>query len=92
MGAPSGKYAVASAIAKEKYDKDIRADAIKQLMLSPLDDLIKEEGRIRRSRREAVYAREERNRQIRDYTIIGITSLIGLSAVGWMIWIISVSL
>ena len=42
MGAPSGKYAVASAIAKEKYDKDIRADAIKQLMLSPLDDLIKE--------------------------------------------------
>tara|TARA_Y100000310_G_scaffold303420_1_gene341749 strand:- start:31 stop:276 length:246 start_codon:yes stop_codon:yes gene_type:complete len=42
MGAPSGKYAVAQAIAKEKYDADIRSDAVKQLMLSPLDDLIKE--------------------------------------------------
>ena len=55
------------------------------------DDLIKEEGRIRRSRREAVYAREERNRQIRDYTIIGIASLIGCGAVGWMVWIITLS-
>ena len=56
------------------------------------DDLIAEEGRIRKARRQAVYEREERNKIIRDYTIIGITSLIGLSAVGWMIWIISVSL
>ena len=59
--------------------------------LQAWDDLIKEEGRIRRSRREAVYAREERNRQIRDYTIIGIASLIGCGAIGWMIWIISLS-
>ena len=56
------------------------------------DDLIAEEGRIRKARRQAVYEREERNKIIRDYTIIGITSLIGLSAVGWMIWIIRVSL
>ena len=55
------------------------------------DDLIREEGRIRRARKEAVYAREEKNRQIRDYTIIGIASLIGCGALGWMIWIISLS-
>ena len=55
------------------------------------DDLIKEEGRIRKARQEAIYAREEQKRQIRDYTIIGIASLVGVSAVGWMIWIISVS-
>ena len=55
------------------------------------DDLIREEGRIRRARKEAVYAREEKNRQIRDYTIIGIASLIGCGAIGWMIWIISLS-
>ena len=36
-------------------------------------------------------AREERNRQIRDYTIIGITTLIGCTAVGWIIWIITLS-
>ena len=55
------------------------------------DDLIREEGRIRRARKEAVYAREEKNRQIRDYTIIGIASLIGCGALGWMIWIVSLS-
>ena len=56
------------------------------------DDLIKEEGRIRKARQEAIYAREERNKLIRDYTIIGIASLIGCGAMGCVIWIISVSL
>ena len=42
MSAPSGKYGVAKAIATEKYDADIREDAIRQLMLSPLEDLLKE--------------------------------------------------
>ena len=28
---------------------------------------------------------------IRDYTIMGIAALIGLSAVGWMVWLISMS-
>ena len=53
------------------------------------DDLIAEEGRIRKARRQAVYEREERNRMIRDYTIIGIASLIGCAAVGCVAWIIS---
>ena len=48
MSAPSGKYGVAKAIATEKYDADIREDAIKQLMLSPLDDLIKEWNKIKK--------------------------------------------
>jgi hypothetical protein len=56
------------------------------------EDLLREEGRIRRARKEAVYAREERSRQIRDYTIMGIASLIGLSALGWMLWIVSHSI
>ena len=55
------------------------------------DDLIKEEGRIRKARQEAIYAKEEQQRMIRDYTIMGVASLIGLSALGWMIWLISVS-
>ena len=54
-------------------------------------DLIREEGRIRRARQEAVYAREERNKQIRDYTIMGVASLVGVGALGWIVWIISLS-
>ena len=54
-------------------------------------ETIKEEGRIRRARQEAIYKKEEQNRMIRDYTIMGIAALIGLSAVGWMVWLISMS-
>ena len=75
----------------QKQREELKNFLIANYGLQAWDDLIKEEGRIRRSRREAVYAREERNRQIRDYTIIGIASLIGCGAVGWMIWIISLS-
>ena len=48
MGAPSGKYGVAKAIATEKYDAGIREDAIKQLMLSPLEDLLREWNKIKK--------------------------------------------
>ena len=34
---------------------------------------------------------EQQKRMIRDYTIMGIAALIGLSAVGWMVWLISIS-
>ena len=34
---------------------------------------------------------EEQKKMIRDYTIIGLALLIGLGAVGWMVWIISFS-
>ena len=56
------------------------------------DDLIREEGRIRKARQEVVYAREERNRQIRDYTIIGIASLVGCIAIIWIVWFVSLSI
>ena len=56
------------------------------------DDLIREEGRIRKARQEVVYAREERNRQIRDYTIIGIASLVGCIAIIWIVWLVSLSI
>ncbi len=88
------QFAMESYASKKKLQKqreDLKNILIANYGLQAWDDLIKEEGRIRRSRREAVYAREERNRQIRDYTIIGIASLIGCGAVGWMVWIISLS-
>ena len=88
------QVAIESFSAKKKLAKqreELRNFLIGNYGLQAWDDLIKEEGRIRRSRQEAIYAKEEHQRMVRDYTIIGITSLIGFSAVGWMVWLISVS-
>ena len=88
------QVAIESFSAKKKLAKqreELKNFLVAHYGLQAGDDLIKEEGRIRKARQEAIYAREEQKRQIRDYTIIGIASLLGCSAVGWMIWIISVS-
>ena len=89
------QVAIESFAAKKKLSK--QRDELKNFLIGHYgmqawDDLIKEEGRIRKARQEAIYAREERNKLIRDYTIIGIASLIGCSAMVCVIWIISVSL
>ena len=88
------QVALESYSAKKKLSK--QRDELKNFLvahygLQAWDDLIKEEGRIRKARREAIYKKEEQNRMIRDYTIMGIAALIGLSAVGWMVWLISMS-
>jgi len=88
------QVAIESFSAKKKLGKqreELRNFLVGNYGLQAWDDLIKEEGKIRKARQEAIYAREEKNRQIRDYTIIGIASLVGCSALGWMIWLISVS-
>ncbi len=88
------QVAMESFSAKKKLAKqreELRNFLIGHYGLQAWDDLIKEEGRIRRSRQEAIYAKQEQNRMIRDYSIMGIAALIGLSALGWMIWLISVS-
>ena len=88
------QVALESYSAKKKLSK--QRDELKNFLvahygLQAWDDLIKEEGRIRKARREAIYKKEEQSRMIRDYTIMGIAAFIGLSAVGWMIWLISMS-
>ena len=88
------QVALESYSAKKKLSKqreELKNFLVAHYGLQAWDDLIKEEGRIRKARREAIYKKEEQNRMIRDYTIMGIAALIGLSAVGWMIWLISVS-
>ena len=73
----------------QKQREDLRNFLVGNYGTSAWDDLIKEEGRIRKVRNQAIYQREERNRQIRDYTIIGIATLIGCAAIVWIIWIIT---
>ena len=88
------QVAIESFSSKKKLQKqreELKNFLIAHYGVQAWDDLIREEGRIRKARKEAVYARQERNRQIRDYTIIGLACLVGASAVGWMIWIISLS-
>ena len=88
------QVAIESFSAKKKLAKqreELKNFLVANYGMQAWDDLLREEGRIRKARQEAVYAREERNRQVRDYTIMGVASLIGVGALGWMIWIISLS-
>ena len=88
------EVAIESFSAKKKLAKqreELKNFLVANYGTAAWDDLIREEGRIRRARQEAVYAREERNKQIRDYTIMGVASLVGVGALGWIVWIISLS-
>jgi|TARA_R100000008_G_scaffold82948_1_gene67768 hypothetical protein len=88
------QVAIESFSAKKKLAKqreELKNFLVANYGTAAWDDLIREEGRIRRARQEAVYAREERNKQIRDYTIMGVASFIGVGAIGWIIWIVSLS-
>jgi len=88
------QVAIESFSAKKKLEKqreELRNFLIAHYGMKAWDDLLREEGRLRKVRQEAIYAKEEQQRMIRDYTIMGIASLVGVSALGWMIWLISVS-
>lgn len=88
------QVAMESFSAKKKLAKqreELKNFLVGHYGITAWDDLIKEEGSIRKARREAIYARQERNKYIRDYTIIGIACLVGISAIVWMVWIISLS-
>ena len=75
----------------EKQREELRNFLIGNYGLQAWDDLLKEEGRIRKARSQAIYQKEQQKRMIRDYTIIGIACLVGSGALGWMIWLISIS-
>ena len=88
------QVAIESFSARKKLAKqreELRNFLVANYGTSAWDDLLREEGRIRKARQEVVYARDERNRQIRDYTIIGVTSLVGFGSVAWILWIVSLS-
>ena len=88
------QVAIESFSAKKKLAKqreELRNFLVAHYGTTAWDDLVREEGRIRKARQKAVYAREEKNRQIRDYTIIGVTSLIGFGSMVWILWIVSLS-
>jgi hypothetical protein len=75
----------------QKQREDLKNWLIGHYGLQAWDDLLKEEGRIRKARQEAIYAKEEQQKMIRDYSIMAVACLIGAGGLGWMIWLISYS-
>ena len=66
----------------------LQSFAAKKKLEKQREDIIKEEGRIRKARQEAVYAKEQRQQELRDATIITVACLIGAGAVGSILWLI----
>ena len=88
------QVAIESFAAKKQIQKqreDLKNWLIGHYGLQAWDDLLKEEGRIRKARQEAIYAKEEQQKMIRDYSIMAVACLIGAGGLGWMIWLISYS-
>jgi hypothetical protein len=75
----------------EKQRQELKNFMIAHYGMRAWDDLIREEGKIRSARQKAVYAKEEQKEKLIEYTVIGVAGLIGLSAVGWMVWIITMN-
>ena len=88
------EVAIESFASKKKLQKqreELKNWIVGHYGLAGWENLLKEEGRIRKARQEAIYTKQEQQRMIRDYTIMGIAALIGFSALGWMIWLITKS-
>ena len=88
------EVAIESFASKKKLQKqreELKNFLVAHYGLQAWDDLIREEGSIRKARQQAVYAKQEQQKMIRDYTIMGIACLIGAGGLGWMIWLISYS-
>ena len=75
----------------QKQREELKNWIVGHYGLAGWENLLKEEGRIRKARQEAIYAREEQKRKMRDYTIIGIAMFIGCACIFWGIWFVSVA-
>ena len=75
----------------QKQREELKNWIVGHYGLAGWENLLKEEGRIRRQRSEAIYQREEQKRKMRDYTIIGIALFVGIACIFWGIWFVSVA-
>ena len=88
------EVALQSFSAKKKIAKqrqDLKNFITAHYGMTAWDEILREEGKIRRARQEAVYAREERMKQIRDFVVITISVLVGAGCVIAMAWMIFVA-
>ena len=90
------QVAMESFAAKKKISK--QREELKNFIIgnyggpSAWEELLREEGRIRKARQEAIYAKQEQKKMIRDYSIMGIAAFIGAILLIWIMWIISIGM
>lgn len=89
------QVAMESFAAKKRIDKqrgELKNFLTAHYGMTAWDDLLRTEGRIRKARQKAIYEKEQYKQQVTEYAIIGVATLVGLGAVAWMAWIISMSM
>ena len=85
------EVALQSFAAKKKIEKqrhELKNFVTAHYGLTAWDEVLRAEGRIRAARQNAVYAREEKMQQIRDFIVIMIATLVGAGCVVMMVWFI----
>ena len=75
----------------QKQREELKNWIVGHYGLAGWENLLKEEGRIRKARQEAIYAKQEHQRMVGDYTVIGIALFIGCACIFWGIWFVSVA-
>ena len=75
----------------QKQREELKNWIIGHYGLAGWENLLREEGRIRKARQEAIYAKQEHQRMVRDYTVMGIALFIGCACIFWGIWFVSVA-
>ena len=75
----------------QKQREELKNWIIGHYGLAGWENLLKEEGRIRKARQEAIYAKQEQQHMVRDYTVMGIALFIGCACIFWGIWFVSVA-
>tara|TARA_R100000458_G_C8260225_1_gene235813 strand:+ start:228 stop:716 length:489 start_codon:yes stop_codon:yes gene_type:complete len=79
-------FAAKKKIAKQR--QELKNFVTAHYGMTAWDEIIRTEGKIRAARQKAVYAREEKMQQIRDFIIITIATLVGAGCVIAMAWLI----
>ena len=79
-------FAAKKKIAKQR--QELKNFVTAHYGMTAWDEILRSEGKIRAARQKAVYAREEKMKQIRDFIIITIATLVGAGCVIAMAWLI----
>ena len=79
-------FAAKKKIAKQR--QELKNFVTAHYGMTAWDEILRSEGKIRAARQKAVYAREEKMKQIREFKIITIATLVGAGCIVAMAWLI----
>ena len=79
-------FAAKKKIAKQR--QELKNFVTAHYGMTAWDEILRSEGKIRAARQKAVYAREEKMKQIREFIIITIATQVGAGRIVAMAWLI----